>query len=170
MDFEDREHFQTIAGALRKPQTGLSNEPKKENSPSDLDPAYCLKASRVLFACYRRDEAADPELYCAAVAATFAGFSKQVVDHVSDPRTGIASELKFLPAVAEVRASCVATASRMVLLAKPSVELRRSPQPLIKREPGTGYFEMFEKHGRPTGFFEQPGDKWNKGKSEGNAP
>ncbi len=109
----------------------------------------------MLFACYRKDEAHDAELYCAAIAATFQGFSKAAVDYATDPRTGIASELKFLPAVAEVRECCVRAETRIALLAKPDFIFQRHIyHPPVKHEPGTSYFEMFEKHGRPQGRFE----------------
>lgn len=108
----------------------------------------------MLFSCYRKDEAHDPEIYSAAVAASLADFPKQVVDYVTDPRTGIPSESKFLPNVAEVRAACVREAERRRVLAQPKVLLRRGADPLVPRAPGTSYFEMFEKHGRPIGRFE----------------
>jgi len=110
--------------------------------------------THVLFSCYRKDEAHDPEIYCAAVAATLADFPRQVVDYVTDPRTGIPSESKFLPNVAEVRAACVREAERRRVLSQPKVVLRRGTSTLVKREPGTSYFEMFAKHGRPIGRFE----------------
>ena len=59
-----------------------------------------------MLACYRRDDAIEPEMYSAAVAATLTDFSRDVVDFITDPRTGIASQLKFLPSVAEVREAC----------------------------------------------------------------
>lgn len=110
--------------------------------------------THVLFSCYRKDEAHDPEIYCAAVAATLADFPRQVVDYVTDPRTGIPSESKFLPNVAEVRAACVREAERRRVLSQPKVILRRGDRPMVKMEPGTSYFEMFAKHGRPIGRFE----------------
>ncbi len=60
----------------------------------------------MLFSCYRKDEASDPEIYSAAIAATLSDYSRLVVDRVTDPRTGVASYQKFLPAVAEVREAC----------------------------------------------------------------
>lgn len=124
MDTEDRDHFKTIANpsaallaSSRKPQNAVS-------SPSGLDPAYCLKRTQMLFSCYRKDEAHDPETYCAAVAATLSEFDRQVVDYVTDPRTGLPSESKWLPNIAEVRAACVHEAGRRTRLAQPSVKDR----------------------------------------------
>jgi hypothetical protein len=41
-----------------------------------------------------------------AIAATLAEYSAEVMQHVTDPRTGIPAKLKFLPSVAEVREAC----------------------------------------------------------------
>lgn len=65
----------------------------------------------MMFSCYRRDEAHDPEMYCAAVAAVLADYPREVVDHVTDPRTGLPGTQKFLPNVAEVREACDARAA-----------------------------------------------------------
>jgi hypothetical protein len=76
----------------------------------------------MLFGCYRKGDANDPEIYTAAIAATLADFSAEVVQYVTDPRTGIASKLKWLPAVAEVREECARHAewckTRDTLMAK----------------------------------------------------
>lgn len=154
MDSEDRDHFKTIASPSVVRRNGSQSSQSAASSVSAPDQAYCLRMTRVLFSCYRKDEAHDPEVYCAAVAATLADFPRAVVDYVTDPRTGIPSESKFLPNVAEVRAACVREAERRRVLAQPKVILRRNSEPLVKREPGTSYFEMFEKHGRPIGRFE----------------
>lgn len=154
MDSEDRDHFRTMKSPAAGRQVGLPRQPAGASSASALDPAYCLDRTKMLFSCYRKDEAHDPEVYCAAVAATLADFPRAVVDYVTDPRTGIPSESKFLPNVAEVRAACVRESERRRVLSQPKVILRRGETPLVKRAPGTSYFEMFEKHGRPIGRFE----------------
>jgi hypothetical protein len=60
----------------------------------------------MLFGCYRKGDANDPEIYTAAIASTLADFPAEVVQYVTDPRTGLASKLKWLPNVAEVREEC----------------------------------------------------------------
>lgn len=55
-------------------------------------------------------DANDPETYTAAVAAVLAEYPPEVVRLVTDPRTGIARTLKFLPSVAEVAGACDAAA------------------------------------------------------------
>lgn len=41
-----------------------------------------------------------------AVAATLAEYGPEVVEYVTDPRTGLPAKLKWLPSVAEVREAC----------------------------------------------------------------
>jgi hypothetical protein len=59
-----------------------------------------------LFGCYRKGDANDPEIYTAAITAILAEYSPEVIQRVTDPRTGIARKLKFLPAVSEVSDEC----------------------------------------------------------------
>jgi hypothetical protein len=122
----------------------------------------------ILFACYRKDEAHDAELYCAAVASTLACYDRAVVDHVTDPRSGMASEMKFLPAVAEVRTFCNEAAARMKLHAKRErlVVVPFVPPPI---KPGqvdyAGFLKLAEDgktKGRPVGPFETAEDEWNR--------
>lgn len=78
-----------------------------KSSGSDLAPAS-LAASRtaLLFGCYRKGDANDPEIYTMAIAATLAEYQKEVIEYVTDPRTGLPARLKWLPTVAEVREAC----------------------------------------------------------------
>jgi hypothetical protein len=161
MDKEDRDHFKTIGSRLPA-QLGDSPKPPNEaNSHSALDQAYCLSRAKVLFACYRKDEAHDPEIYAAAIAATLSDYPCAVVDRATDPRTGIASECKWLPSVAEVREFCDATAQRLHRLAQPIHQRNSAPLSPHKTLTGQSFEEMFAKHGRPIGRFEKAGDKWS---------
>lgn len=89
----------------------------------------------MMFGCYRKDEAQNPEVYCAAISATLGLYPKAVVDFVTDPRTGIPSEHKWLPNVAEVRDFCNSAAARMKVLAQPALKKysrRNDPLPPAK--------------------------------------
>lgn len=100
----DRDHFRTIAKASAGPLAGSQKKPSEESFRLAQDhQAYCLRRTQMLFACYRRDEAHDPEMYCAAVSAVLSEYDSAIVDYVTDPRTGLPSRQKFLPNVAEVR-------------------------------------------------------------------
>jgi hypothetical protein len=59
-----------------------------------------------MFGCYRKGEANDPETYTMAIAATLAEYPSEVMQHVTDPRTGLPAKCKWLPSVAEVREAC----------------------------------------------------------------
>lgn len=59
-----------------------------------------------MFACYRKAEATDPEIYAAAVAAVLSDYPQAVIDYVTDPRTGLPVKSKWLPTVFEVKQAC----------------------------------------------------------------
>lgn len=157
MDSEDRDHFKTIAAAPVVQRVGSQRQQSGENSHSAPDPAYCLRRTQLLLSCYRKDEVHDPDVYSAAVAATLGDFPKSVVDYVTDPRTGLPSELKFLPNVAEVRDACARETARQDRLSRP-VRKAAPAEKIQGPPPGQDYFSMFEKYGRPIGRFEKPGD------------
>lgn len=72
-----------------------------------------------MFGCYRKQDANDPDIYVAAVAAILNEYPPAVIDYVTDPRTGLANRLKWLPTVAEVREACdlqLATAKSLIRL------------------------------------------------------
>lgn len=64
-----------------------------------------------MFGCYRKGDANDPETYTAAITVILAEYAPEVVQRVTDPRTGIARKLKFLPTVAELSEECEAAKS-----------------------------------------------------------
>ncbi len=81
-------------------------------SPSVQSQALCpaqiaAERARLLFGCYRTGEANDPDTYTAAIASILCEYPMEVVQHVTDPRTGIARKIKFLPSIPEVDAACM---------------------------------------------------------------
>ncbi len=78
-----------------------SNECNNSTSPQDA-----VRAAGILFGCYRRSDAADPDTYAAAVAAVLADYSPAIVKRVTDPRTGLPGRSKFLPTVSEIKEAC----------------------------------------------------------------
>lgn len=60
----------------------------------------------LLFGCYRRDEAADPEVYFSAAIAVFSEFTPDIVEYATDARTGLPIKHKTLPAIADIREFC----------------------------------------------------------------
>lgn len=59
-----------------------------------------------MFGCYRKGDANDPETYAAAVAAVLAQYCEETVRYVTDPRTGIASKMPWMPNPGEVKRAC----------------------------------------------------------------
>jgi len=135
MDSEDRDHFKTIALAQAEQPDGSQKKQNEANYSSDQFQAYCLRRAQMMFGCYRKDEAQNPEIYCAAISATLALYSKSVVDFVTDPRSGIPSEKEWLPNVAEVRTYCTRQAQREIDLAKPKMQPLKRPSMLDKLPP-----------------------------------
>jgi hypothetical protein len=70
-------------------------------------PQIAAQRAALLFGCYRRGDANDPVTYSAAVTAVLTSFPEHVVEYVTDPRTGIPSEVQWLPSVAEVKQACI---------------------------------------------------------------
>ena len=165
MDFEDHE-FRTIAAAPVEPLPNSQKKLNGGNSHSGLAPDYLLKRAELLFACYRKDEAHDPQTYSAAVAAVLGdGYSRSIVEYVTDPRTGLPSRQKFLPTVAEVREACDARAAHVARLERYS-ELKpvhRQPPQTVCLPGQITYKEFLEKAAkgetkpRPIGAFEPGG-------------
>ena len=78
--------------------------------------------ARLLLGCYRKGDAADPDTYTAAIAATLAQFPADVVRKITNPVTGIPAKLAFLPAVAEVRQACEDELNEEIRLARLGIE------------------------------------------------
>ena len=78
-----------------------------ESAPStNARQEYAAQRARLLFGCYRKGDANDPETYTAAIAAVLAEYEEAVIARVTDPRTGIPRKLKFLPNPAELSDFC----------------------------------------------------------------
>ena len=69
--------------------------------------SFPAQRAAVLFGCYRKGEANDPEAYTAAITAILSEYTAEVIQHVTDPRTGLARKTNWLPTVAEVDAACM---------------------------------------------------------------
>lgn len=95
------------------PPVSLSPKTNSLAKSRRSDPAQALFAAeraKILFGCYRRGDANDPETYTAAITAILAEYPEEVIQHVTDPRTGIARRTNWLPTVAEIDMACIASA------------------------------------------------------------
>ena len=93
--------MERLAMSSQRP-TSLSNE--CDNSTSRA--VYAAERARLLFGCYRKGDANDPETYAAAIAAVLSQYDAETIRYVTDPRTGIASKTTFMPNPGEVKRAC----------------------------------------------------------------
>lgn len=87
------------------PKTKSSKDLQNFHSPLEIA-TFAAQRAKLLFGCYRKGDANDPETYTAAVTAILADYSPEVIQRVTDPRTGIPRHLKFMPNPAEVAEAC----------------------------------------------------------------
>lgn len=101
--------------------------------------AYANQRAEVLFGCYRRGDANDPDRYVAAIAAVLSTYDFELIREVTDPRTGICTDEKymsFMPNAGELKRYCEAVAVRQERFRKlqesPRVDLSqmRLPAPM----------------------------------------
>jgi hypothetical protein len=96
--------------ALSLPGTAALQSLQKSNETSNLAHVQrvteAYTAATRMYACYRREDAAQAETMLDAVAAVLAEYPEEVIRLVTDPRTGLPGRMKFPPAVAEVREAC----------------------------------------------------------------
>lgn len=67
---------------------------------------YATERAEVLFGCYRRGDANNPDIYVNAVAAVLGEYPEETIRYVTDPRTGIPSKVNWMPSVGEIRQAC----------------------------------------------------------------
>jgi len=150
MDLEDKQHFKTIAAVPVVQQEDWQSRQKRERSDLAPDPAYCLRRTEIMLSCYRKDETHNPEVYSSAVSAVLAdGYSREIVDYVTDPRTGLPSRNKFLPSVAEVREACDERAAHIDRIKRYETLTPVPPPPMMesirarsRRTSGTSQFSI----------------------------
>jgi hypothetical protein len=85
----------------------LSHQPKDgsiqvSNSDQSL---FLMAASRIADACQKPKDF-NPDAWLPLIAMTLSEFPLEIVDYVSDPRTGIAKTAKWVPYVSDVREAC----------------------------------------------------------------
>jgi hypothetical protein len=113
------------------------------SSTSPHHAAYAAQRAKLLFGCYRRGDANDPDTYVAAVAAVLSRFDPDLVREVTDPNTGIQTTEKymsFMPNAGELKVYCDAidaARQRIKKLAElPRVDFNRQSLPAPAPAPG----------------------------------
>lgn len=92
-----------------------TNSRGSARSTSPHQAAYATERARLLFACYRRADAADPDGYLAAITAVLLQYDSDLIREVTDPRFGISTTEKhasFMPTSGELKRYCEAEAER----------------------------------------------------------
>jgi hypothetical protein len=74
--------------------------------PNRCSPKFAAEKARLLFGCFRKGEANDPEIYVLAIIAILQEYSEEVVERVTSPLTGLPRRIDFLPTVREVDRAC----------------------------------------------------------------
>jgi uncharacterized protein YllA (UPF0747 family) len=60
----------------------------------------------MMFGCFRKGDANDPDMYVAAITSTLARYPEDVIIEVTHPGTGLPTKSSFLPSVKEVFDYC----------------------------------------------------------------
>jgi hypothetical protein len=93
----------------------------------------------------------DPTVFVPALAAMLASFPEDIVQAVTDPVRGIASEQNWVPTLAELRHACEVRLKPRQEAAKREAELRRTqallaaPSPATTEERERAYREYMER-------------------------
>jgi hypothetical protein len=86
--------------------------------PAPCSPQFAAERTKLLFSCFRKNEASDAATFVTAVAAVLARYPEDIARRVTHPVDGLPGKSNFPPSVAEVRAACEAAM-------KPIYELQR---------------------------------------------
>lgn len=92
-----------------------------------------MSRAKVLFGCYRRGDANDPEQYVASIAAVLTLYEPALIREVTDPRSGIATDAKFsafMPNSGELKIYCDTIRDRRYRIEKLAALPR---QPMLPR-------------------------------------
>jgi len=91
---------------LKALQASQSDKQMQEYRSGQDRQGFASLRAGMMFGCYRKQDANDPEIYVAAVTAILSEYPDSVIETVTDPRTGLPSKIKWLPTVAEVKSEC----------------------------------------------------------------
>jgi hypothetical protein len=91
----------SISSEERKPPAATSQARKGRDRST-----WVGSKARLLFGAYRRDEFADPENFIQQLGMILERYDDQVIEHVTNPRTGIQRKCRFPPSIAEIVEAC----------------------------------------------------------------
>lgn len=93
------EKLPNVAASWRQ-STAISRDLERGN-PSEI-----ASLAKNLLGYFRTGEASDPDVYTAGIIAVLSDYPIAIIRQVVDPRTGLPSKFKWLPAIAEVKEAC----------------------------------------------------------------
>jgi hypothetical protein len=93
-------------GASSTEHSQMRPQQQRRDGSEICSKSEALKAVTLLMGCYRKDEAADPEIYIASAARVFMAYPLSVARTACDPVLGIPGKVQWLPSVAEIKAFC----------------------------------------------------------------
>lgn len=154
------DHDPKQIGALSRALIESSSGSVSSANPS-TDPVVAVERAKLMFGCYRKDDAADPETYSAAVAAVLAEYGPDIVQRVTDPRSGLPSKQNWLPTVKEVRDACEEIDGRRRRMAESAEREREqlSARKAFGAKPRPTLEELKEKHGPRWGLIAEEENK-----------
>lgn len=91
-------------------RANFTSEPAAKTNPNGhlCGRSKAAERAMILLGCYRKGEAADPEIYTAAVIDLLSRYPALVVEAVTEPSRGLPAKLKWLPTIAEIKEACEA--------------------------------------------------------------
>lgn len=98
---------------FNKPRTTSSQN--YGHSTNQRQAIYAMERAKMLFGCYRRGDANDPDIYVGAIGAVLSSYEIDLIREVTDPRTGIQTSEKFMtfmPNPGELKVYCDSVAAR----------------------------------------------------------
>ena len=138
------------------------NEPTISPTPSSgCNPNWTLGRVKLLMASYRLTDYQNPDGFLATLCSILEEYPPEIVEYVTDPKTGLQRRCKWPPTPAEIVEACAAEIgwrgdSQEFDLGSAS----ETAPPRFSAE--DSYERMFAKYGRPTGVFERSGDEWSR--------
>jgi hypothetical protein len=101
----------------------------------------------ILIGCFRKADAADPEIYARAVVAVLLRWPVDVIKAVTEPATGIPSKINWLPSIAEITTACEEAYAPIQRQREREQALKRLPAPEVKRLSNDELDAQFERLG-----------------------
>ena len=138
-----------------------SETPSPKPSPKS-DPNWVVGRVDLLMSSYRMNDYQNPKGFLLTLCSILEEYPPEIVEYVTNPKTGLQRRCKWPPTPAEIVEACAAEISWRTKIAQNSnlLPVPKLPPPKFSAE--DNYEAMFKKYGRPTGPFERPGDDWSK--------